>query len=119
MTFSVWFRLAEMLAKIKDKPTEERFKPYVSQLIKSLVKHCQLNDDLAHVRGSVHTHFLFIVSSFLQDEIFNEKDDFFDFRENASEVVKDIVFVVGAVECFQSVGVACDRLTISLFSFTT
>ena len=49
MTFNVWYRLSEMLTKINDLQTEQRFRPYVVQFITSLVKHCQLNDDLGRV----------------------------------------------------------------------
>jgi transportin-3 len=57
MTLSVWYRLAEMLVKIQDQETNLRFKPYIARLTSSLIKHCQLNEDL----GKVETPFISIM----------------------------------------------------------
>ena len=42
------------------------------------------------------------ISSF-QDELLDETGDFADFRFSVIEVMRDIVFIVGSVNCFRKV----------------
>ena len=125
MTFNVWYRLSEMLTKLNDPQTEQRFRPYVAQFITSLVKHCQLNDDLGQVcemmskcniipplsLSHTHTH-----TQYTQDELPDDKDEFGEFRCHVVEVVRDVVFIVGSVECFESVSVVRNKKLVTMFS---
>ncbi|XP_019854788.1 PREDICTED: transportin-3-like [Amphimedon queenslandica] len=83
MTFSVWYRLSELLGRSRETEFDERFKPYVLKFITYLVKHCQLNDDLGPT------------------ELPDDKDDFMDFRLTVAEVLRDSVFIIGSVNCFE------------------
>ena len=47
--------------------------------------------------------FFHLVCGCGQTEVPDERGDFADFRRNVTEVMRDVVFVVGAVECFQKV----------------
>ena len=135
MTFNVWYRLSEMLTKLNDPQTEQRFRPYVAQFITSLVKHCQLNDDLgrvcemmskyniiplslSHTHSHTHTHTRTHTharnTQYTQDELPDDKDEFAEFRCHVVEVVRDIVFIVGSVECFQSVSVASNKWVVTM-----
>ena len=99
MTFSVWYRLSDLLINLKDHGTLLRFTPYVNQFIYALAKHCQLHDDIGPVRCLNMSG----TNSIFQNELPDEKDDFFEFRNNVAEVIRDIIFIVGSVECFQYV----------------
>ena len=40
---------------------------------------------------------------YIQTEVPDERGDFADFRHNAVEVMRDLVFIVGSVDIFQKV----------------
>ncbi len=42
----------------------------------------------------------------MQNTVPDEKDDFSDFRKNVVELVRDVVFLVGSLECFTEVRLA-------------
>ncbi|XP_076818259.1 transportin-3-like isoform X2 [Clavelina lepadiformis] len=79
ITFNFWFRLSEMVYLLHNS-TKRIFGPYIERLICTLVTHCQMEPD--------------------NDKILDSSDDFYEFRLRASELVRDVVYVVGASECF-------------------
>lgn len=58
----------------------------------------------------------------LQEELLEDGDDFADFRTKVSELIKDVVFIVGSSNCFrqmflslQAPGVTWDSTEAALF----
>ena len=49
---------------------------------------------------------------FLQDELLDETGDFADFRCSVIEVMRDIVFIVGSVNCFRKVRDGLNRIVV-------
>ena len=80
ISFNFWYRLSDLLYKENTDPLNDIFKPYVQRLIVALCRHCQFDSDY--------------------EGIPNKSEDFADFRDRASELVKDIVFVVGSTPVF-------------------
>ncbi|KAI2665443.1 Transportin-3 [Labeo rohita] len=56
------------------------FKPYIQRLLHSLARHCQLDPD--------------------HEGVPEDTDDFGEFRMRVSDLVKDVIFLVGSMECF-------------------
>ncbi|XP_077999883.1 transportin-3-like [Glandiceps talaboti] len=83
ITFNFWYRLSEQLYKDDNMENNEMFRPYIQRLITALCIHCQMDPD--------------------HEGIPDEKDDFGDFRLRVSELIKDVVFLVGSSTCFQQV----------------
>lgn len=81
VTFNLWYVLSEELYQKNNKELTELFKPYIERLITSLCKHCQMEPDF--------------------DGILEDGDEFKDFRLKVSELVKDVVFIVGSSNCFR------------------
>uniref|UniRef100_T1JHK8 Transportin-3 n=1 Tax=Strigamia maritima TaxID=126957 RepID=T1JHK8_STRMM len=81
ITFNFWYRLSELLYKKNNDHLNSIFKPYIERLITALCRQCQMEPDL--------------------DGIPEEGDDFADFRIRVSELIKDVVFIVGSSNCFQ------------------
>ncbi|KAI5710623.1 hypothetical protein M8J75_010212 [Diaphorina citri] len=81
ITFRLWYRLSEILYVKNDDSLTVLFKPHVERLIGALCKHCQLEPDL--------------------EGLLEEDHDFYDFRLKVSELVKDVVFIVGSSTCFR------------------
>ncbi|XP_013416764.1 transportin-3 [Lingula anatina] len=80
ITFNFWYRLSEMLYQRNDEIMNRMFSPYIQRLIIALCRHCQLDPD--------------------HDSLPDENDDFGDFRARVSELIKDVVFLVGSANCF-------------------
>ena len=80
ITFNFWYRLSDHLYQINNTALNEIFRPYVQRLIVALCRHCQIEQD--------------------QEGIPNDKDEFSDFRKRVSELIKDVVFIVGSATCF-------------------
>ncbi|KAJ1519674.1 hypothetical protein ONE63_004939 [Megalurothrips usitatus] len=102
ITFNLWYRLSEELYKINSDPLTNVFKPYVERLIAALCHHCQMEQD--------------------HDGLLEEGDDFLDFRIKVSELIKDVVFIVGSSNCFRQMflnlqvpGVTWDASEAALF----
>jgi len=57
------------------------FKPYIERLIAALCHHCQIECD--------------------HEGLLEDGDDFADFRIRVSELIKDVVFIVGSSNCFR------------------
>ncbi|CAG2235276.1 MTR10 [Mytilus edulis] len=80
ITFNVWYRLSEELYQRHEDPAIETFKPYIQRLIVAMCRHCQMDQD--------------------HDGIPGESDDFGEFRVRVSELIKDVIFIVGSSNCF-------------------
>ncbi|XP_075224525.1 transportin 3 isoform X1 [Lycorma delicatula] len=102
ITFNLWYRLSEELYQKNSEHLTALFKPYVGRLIAALCTHCQMEPD--------------------HEGLLEEGDDFGDFRLKVSELIKDVVFIVGSSNCFrqmfinlQSIGVTWDASEAALF----
>uniref|UniRef100_A0A3P8NTW6 Transportin-3 n=1 Tax=Astatotilapia calliptera TaxID=8154 RepID=A0A3P8NTW6_ASTCA len=80
ISFNFWYRLGEHLYKINDPTLHAIFRPYIQRLLHCLARHCQLDPD--------------------HEGIPEDTDDFGEFRMRVSDLVKDVIFLVGSVECF-------------------
>uniref|UniRef100_A0A1A8J0S9 Transportin-3 n=1 Tax=Nothobranchius kuhntae TaxID=321403 RepID=A0A1A8J0S9_NOTKU len=80
ISFNFWYRLGEHLYKINDANLHTIFRPYIQRLLHCLARHCQLDPD--------------------HEGIPEETDDFGEFRVRVSDLVKDVIFLVGSMECF-------------------
>ncbi|XP_058272862.1 transportin-3 [Hemibagrus wyckioides] len=80
ISFNFWYRLGEHLYKTNDAALHGVFKPYIQRLLHSLARHCQLDPD--------------------HEGIPEDTDDFGEFRLRVSDLVKDVIFLVGSMECF-------------------
>lgn len=110
ISFNFWYRLGEHLYKINDAALNGIFRPYIQRLLHCLARHCQLDPD--HVgspasvpRGSPAASRLVTSAHFFtgQDGIPEDTDDFGEFRMRVSDLVKDVIFLVGSMECFSQV----------------
>ncbi|XP_070539739.1 transportin-3-like [Ptychodera flava] len=81
ITFNFWYRISETLYKQDNQEHSDLFRPYIQRLITALCFHCQMDPD--------------------HEGIPDEKDDFGDFRIRVSELIKDVVFLVGSSTCFK------------------
>ncbi|KAG8222278.1 hypothetical protein J437_LFUL003259 [Ladona fulva] len=102
ITFNLWFRLSEVLYQKNCISLTAVFKPYIERLITAVCGHCQMEPD--------------------HEGILEDSDDFYDFRVKVSELIKDVVFIVGSSNCFrqmflhlQSPGVTWDSSEAALF----
>ncbi|KAL4659483.1 transportin-3 isoform X2 [Arapaima gigas] len=83
ISFNFWYRLSEYLYKASDLVLHGLFRPYIQRLLHGLARHCQLDPD--------------------HEGIPEDNDDFGEFRTRVSDLVKDIIFLVGSKECFSQV----------------
>lgn len=102
ITFNLWYVLSEELYQKNNKELTELFKPYVERLITALCRHCQMEPD--------------------NEGLLEDGDEFKDFRLKVSDLIKDVVFIVGSSSCFrqmfinlQSPGVTWDSSEAALF----
>ncbi|CAH1174165.1 unnamed protein product [Phaedon cochleariae] len=102
ITFNLWYVLSEELYQKNNKELTELFRPYVERLVTALCRHCQMEPDC--------------------DGLLEDGDDFKDFRGKVSDLIKDVVFIVGSSSCFrqmfvnlQASGVTWDASEASLF----
>ncbi|XP_067945637.1 transportin-3-like isoform X2 [Watersipora subatra] len=79
--FNFWYSLSESLYQLDDSSLNAQFSPFVQKVILSLCNHVKLDTD--------------------QEGILERSDDFFDFRLRASELIKDVVFVVSSNKLFR------------------
>ncbi|PNF38379.1 Transportin-3 [Cryptotermes secundus] len=102
ITFNLWYRLSEEVYQKNSDVLTALFKPYVERLIEALCRHCQMEPD--------------------HEGLLEDGDDFADFRMKVSELIKDVVFIVGSSNCFrqmfislQGTGVTWDSSEAALF----
>ncbi|XP_063222525.1 transportin-3 [Bacillus rossius redtenbacheri] len=81
ITFNLWYRLSEDLYQKNSDSLTLLFKPYIERLIQALCRHCQMEPD--------------------HEGLLEDGDDFSDFRLKVSELIKDMVFIVGSSNCFR------------------
>uniref|UniRef100_A0A2I3GDR9 Transportin 3 n=1 Tax=Nomascus leucogenys TaxID=61853 RepID=A0A2I3GDR9_NOMLE len=79
ISFNFWYRLGEHLYK-NDEVIHGIFKAYIQRLLHALARHCQLEPD--------------------HEGVPEETDDFGEFRMRVSDLVKDLIFLIGSMECF-------------------
>ncbi|KAL0119670.1 hypothetical protein PUN28_007838 [Cardiocondyla obscurior] len=84
ITFNLWYRLSEILYRKNNDDLNAVFRPHIERLIGALCRHCQMEPD--HL-GLV--------------EEGGGGEDFADFRNRVSDLIKDVVFVVGSSHCFR------------------
>uniref|UniRef100_A0AC11B4S4 Transportin 3 n=1 Tax=Ovis aries TaxID=9940 RepID=A0AC11B4S4_SHEEP len=80
ISFNFWYRLGEHLYKTNDEIIHGIFKAYIQRLLHALARHCQLEPD--------------------HEGVPEETDDFGEFRMRVSDLVKDLIFLIGSMECF-------------------
>ncbi|KAK1169089.1 transportin-3 isoform X2 [Acipenser oxyrinchus oxyrinchus] len=80
ISFNFWYRLGEHLYKNSDPGLHGIFRPFIQRLLHALARHCQLDPD--------------------HEGIPEDTDDFGEFRMRVSDLVKDLIFLVGSMECF-------------------
>ncbi|KAB0375834.1 hypothetical protein FD755_012477, partial [Muntiacus reevesi] len=80
ISFNFWYRLGEHLYKTNDEVIHGIFKAYIQRLLHALARHCQLEPD--------------------HEGVPEETDDFGEFRMRVSDLVKDLIFLIGSMECF-------------------
>lgn len=80
ISFNFWYRLGEHLYKTNDEVIHSIFKAYIQRLLHALARHCQLEPD--------------------HEGVPEETDDFGEFRMRVSDLVKDLIFLIGSMECF-------------------
>ncbi|KPP76261.1 transportin-3-like [Scleropages formosus] len=80
ISFNFWYRLGEHLYKTSDPMLHGIFRPYIQRLLHGLARHCQLDPD--------------------HEGVPEDTDDFGEFRMRVSDLVKDVIFLVGSMECF-------------------
>ncbi|XP_018572626.1 transportin-3 [Anoplophora glabripennis] len=102
ITFNLWYVLSEELYQKNNKELTELFRPYVERLITALCRHCQMEPDY--------------------EGLIEDGDEFKDFRLKVSDLIKDVVFIVGSSSCFrqmfinlQAPGVTWDASEAALF----
>ncbi|CAH1098691.1 unnamed protein product [Psylliodes chrysocephalus] len=102
ITFNLWYVLSEELYQKNNKELTELFRPYVERLVTALCRHCQMEPD--------------------SEGLLEEGDEFRDFRLKVSDLIKDVVFIVGSSSCFrqmfmslQAPGVTWDSSEAALF----
>ncbi|KAH3738663.1 transportin-3-like [Dreissena polymorpha] len=80
VTFNYWYKLSEDLYQKNSSELNEVFKPYIQRLIIALCEHCTMDPD--------------------HEGVLEASDDFYDFRQRVSELIKDVIFIVGSSTCF-------------------
>lgn len=102
ITFNLWYSLSEELYQKNNKAVTDAFKPFVERLVYALCRHCQMEPD--------------------HEGLLDDGDDFKDFRLKVSDLVRDMVFIVGSSSLFkqmflnlQTPGVTWDSSEAALF----
>uniref|UniRef100_T1JH21 Transportin-3 n=1 Tax=Strigamia maritima TaxID=126957 RepID=T1JH21_STRMM len=83
ITFNFWYGLAEKLERKCNENLNNLFAPYIEKLISGLCRLCRLQSDS---------------SGIIEDD-----DDFSDFRMRISDLMKDVVVIVGSLNCFRKI----------------
>uniref|UniRef100_A0A8C7M3T3 Transportin-3 n=1 Tax=Oncorhynchus kisutch TaxID=8019 RepID=A0A8C7M3T3_ONCKI len=94
ISFNFWYRLGENLYKTNDPALHGIFRPYIQRLLHGLARHCQLDPD--------------------HEGIPEDTDDFGEFRMRVSDLVKDVIFLVGSMECFSQVATFFWKLQVQM-----
>ncbi|XP_055836947.1 transportin-3 [Episyrphus balteatus] len=81
ITFNLWYRLSEEIYQKNNDALTLHFKPHIERLLGALYRHAQMDVD--------------------HDGLIDESDNFNDFRRKVSDLIKDVVFIVGSGACFK------------------
>lgn len=81
ITFNLWYLLSEELYHRNNKSLNDVFRPYIERLVTALCRHCQIEPD--------------------HEGLLEDGDDFKDFRLKVSDLIKDVIFIVGSCTCFR------------------
>lgn len=106
ITLNFWYRLSEELMKLDCRETTAVFKPYITKLISHLCVHCRLDEDTSVVGVAWGVTCTVVLPPLLQDTVPSERDEFGGFRMSVREVIRDVIFIVGSLNCFADV---CSR----------
>lgn len=93
ITFNLWYLLSEELYTKNTKALTLLFRPYIERLITALCRHCQIEPD--------------------HEGLLEEGDDFKDFRSKVSDLIKDVVFIVGSSNCFRQMFINLQAPTVT------
>ena len=81
ITFNLWYLLSEDLYHVNNEFVTAQFRPYIESLIMCMCRHCQMEPDF--------------------EGILEEGEEFTDFRARVTELIKDVVFIVGSSNIFK------------------
>ncbi|XP_064490151.1 transportin-3-like [Ornithodoros turicata] len=81
ITFNFWYRMSEVVYKEDNDSLNACFERYIQLLIVALCRHCQLDPD--------------------KEGVPDDQDDFGEFRLRVSDLIKDVIFLVGSSKCFR------------------
>ena len=81
ITFNLWYLLSEDLYHVDNEYVTAQFRPYIERLIQSMCRHCQMEPDF--------------------EGILEDGEEFSDFRSRVTELIKDVVFIVGSTNIFK------------------
>lgn len=81
ITFNLWYRLSEEVYQKNSKGLTELFRPYIERLVSALCRHVQMEPD--------------------HEGLLEDGDDFKDFRLKVSDLIKDVIFIIGSNSCFR------------------
>lgn len=81
ITFNFWYRMSEVVYKEDNDSLNACFERHIQLLIVALCRHCQLDPD--------------------KEGVPDEQDDFGEFRMRVSDLIKDVIFIVGSSKCFR------------------
>ncbi|XP_044834842.1 transportin-3 [Mauremys mutica] len=101
ISFNFWYRLGEHLYKTDDAVIHSIFKAYIQRLLNALARHLGCSGHGVAGEIAVHLpHALIVTKEPGREGVPEETDDFGEFRMRVSDLVKDLIFLVGSVECF-------------------
>lgn len=81
ITFPFWFVLSEVIYQRNDDNLTAEFKPYINRLLTALCRQVQIEPD--------------------HEGLLEDNDEFKSFRARVSELVKDVIFIVGSTHTFR------------------
>lgn len=81
ITFNLWYRLSEEVYQKNSQGLTELFRPYIERLVTALCRHAQMEPD--------------------HEGLLEEGDEFKDFRLKVSDLIKDVIFIIGSNNCFR------------------
>lgn len=93
ITFNLWYRLSDEVYQKNSEGLTKLFQPYIERLVTALCRHAQMEPD--------------------HDGLLEDGDDFKDFRLKVSDLIKDVIFIVGSNNCFRQMFLNLQRPDVS------